>query len=77
MKSATSCGEIADSERLTSFCSECEGAVAQAAYSAEGGQSLGSSVTLPAEKMPYLHMMPCWVVSRNWMIVCISGLSGT
>ena len=37
-KSATSCGEIADVEWLTSFCSERDGAVAHAARGSEGGQ---------------------------------------
>ena len=40
-KSATSCGEIADVEWLTSFCSECDGAVAHAARGSEGGQGSG------------------------------------
>ena len=37
-KSATSCGEIADVEWLTSFCSECYRAVAHARGSSEGSQ---------------------------------------
>ena len=37
-KSATSCGEIADVEWLTSFCSECYRAVPRARGSSEGGQ---------------------------------------
>ena len=37
-KSATSCVEIADAERLTSFCSDCEWAVAHATRSSEGSQ---------------------------------------
>ena len=36
-KSATSL-EIADAERLTSFCSDCEWAVAHATRSSEGSQ---------------------------------------
>jgi len=38
-KSATSCVEIADAERLDGFCSDCEWAVAHATRSAEGSQS--------------------------------------
>ena len=37
-KSATSCGEIADAERLTSFCSDGYWAVAHAAGGSEGSQ---------------------------------------
>ena len=37
-KSATSYGEIADAERLTSFCSDGEWAVAHATRSSEGSQ---------------------------------------
>ena len=37
-KSATSCVEIADAERLTSFCSECDGSVTHARGSSEGSQ---------------------------------------
>ena len=37
-KSATSYGEIADAERLTSFCSDGEWAVTHATRSSEGSQ---------------------------------------
>ena len=37
-KSATSYEEIADTERLTSFCSDCEWAVAHATRSSKGSQ---------------------------------------
>ena len=37
-KSATSCVEIADAERLTSVRSECEGSVTHARGSSEGSQ---------------------------------------
>jgi len=38
LKSATSCGEIADAESLTSLCSECYWAVTHATRSSEGSQ---------------------------------------
>ena len=37
-KSATSCVEIADAERLTSFRSECDGSVTHTRGSSEGSQ---------------------------------------